>query len=460
VKIAFCASEAFPFAKTGGLADVAGALPVALAKRGAHVKIFMPLYKGIKPQRMHSDYGYSKYSGVEIYFIKHDGYFRREGYYGTGKQDYADNAERFAFYSRATMKLMKDIDFTPDIIHCNDWQSAMVLVYAKTLYAYDNNFVKAKGVYTIHNLAYQGIFDGSDFAKLDLPWSYFNVKYLEFYGKINFMKAGIVFADAVNTVSNTYAKQIQMPEYGCGLEGVLKEKRRSLSGIINGIDYKVWDPAADKIIAKKYSAKSFAGKAENKKHLQKISKLKIDKDVFLLGMVGRLVEQKGVDILFHALNTMLKKYQIVILGIGDEKYHTLLKQKAKKFKNSFSLSWCFDEKMAHDIYAGCDAFLMPSRFEPCGLSQMIGYRYATVPIVHATGGLVDTVADVKRGGGGFVFEEYSSHALSVAVQRACEMFENKKEWAKLLKKITAYDYSWDKAAARYLELYSSLKKGV
>lgn len=458
MKVAFCSSEVFPFAKTGGLGDVSGALPSALAKHGCRVKVFTPLYKGIRPQKINERWGYSRHEGVEIYFVRNDAYFKRNGLYGTVKGDYADNAERFAFFCREAVAIIRELDFAPDIIHCNDWQSALALAYAKTLYAYERNFAKTKSVFTIHNLAYQGIFEKEKFPALKLPAQYFDMKYVEFYDQINLMKTGIVFSDAVNTVSPTYAKQIQMPEYGCGLEGVLKAKRRSLCGILNGIDYTVWDPAADRFIYKKYSPKNPSGKAENKRRLQKDTGLKVNKNAFLLSMVSRIVEQKGLDILSEALDYLLKKCQVVILGLGDEKYRALLKKKVKKFKGNLSLNWQFDETMAHRCYAGSDAFLMPSRFEPCGLSQMVSYRYATVPIAHITGGLADTVIDVKRGGGGFTFDEYSSTALIVAVERAQEWFDNKKAWLPLLKRITGFNYSWDTAALRYVELYRSLLK--
>ena len=454
MKVIFCSSEVFPFAKTGGLADVSGALPSALADSGCKVKVFMPLYKGISPQSVNSDFGRTKINNnIEIIFIKNDDYFMRDALYGTSAGDYPDNLERFTFYSQKVIEIAKRMNFRPDIVHCNDWQASGVIIYLKTKYKDDNFFSNSKAVLTIHNLAYQGLFDKDKFPVLGIPWDYFSMPYLEFYGKINLLKGGIVFADMVNTVSPAYAEQIQTKEYGCGLEGVLKEKSSRLTGILNAIDYKVWNPAKDKFIYKKYSSNTLANKYINKSKFQKEYGLAVKKRAFLMGMVSRLAEQKGVDILSEALNSILKKYQVVILGTGDEKYHKILKRMANKYKGSFSLHLKFDEALAHRIYASCDAFLMPSRFEPCGLSQMISYKYATVPIVNRTGGLINTVTDYNNKGGGFVFDDYSSKALIEAVNRAYKVFYDKKKWPVLLRKISRYNFSWAKTAQEYMNMY-------
>ncbi len=454
MKIAFCSSEVFPFAKTGGLADVSGALPLALAEEGCDVKIFMPLYKNITPQRMEEDFGVSKIKkNLEVIFIKNDSYFMRDGLYGVSGGDYPDNLERFSFYAAKTIDIIKRIGFSPDIIHCNDWQASLIIIYLKTKLGNEPFFARAKSILTIHNLAYQGIFDSSKFPLLGLADEYFSMRYLEFYGKINLLKGGIVFSDMVNTVSPTYAEQIKTKEYGCGLEGVLKEKGERLTGILNAIDYKVWNPSSDKFIYKKYSRNTLEDKYINKSRFQKEFGLKVKKSDFLLGMVSRLAEQKGIDILSKSLNHILKRYQVVILGTGDVKYHKILGAKKSRYKDRFSLHLKFDEALAHKIYASCDAFLMPSRFEPCGLSQMISYKYGTVPIVHHTGGLVDTVTDYIHKGGGFVFTEYSSKALVEAVDRAYDIFCDKKKWLPLLKKITSYTFSWKKTAQNYIHMY-------
>lgn len=453
MKIALCSSEVFPYAKTGGLADVTGALPLALAKLGHEVKVFMPLYKKITPQKMFEDFGVTKEGNVEFYFIKNDNYFIRDALYGTPQGDYPDNLERFSFYSKKVLELLKQLGFKPDIMHGNDWQASLINVYIKTIYKNDDFFAKTKTILTIHNLAYQGLFTQDKYPIIGLPWDYFTMRYFEFYGKINLLKAGIVFSDIVNTVSPTYAKQIQTPDYGCGLDGVLREKRDRLLGILNAIDYNVWNPQKDKLIYKKYSLNNIEDKYINKTTFQKELGLKVDENTLLLGMVSRLAEQKGIDVLSDSLDYLLKKYQVVILGLGDERYHKILKKKAEKFKKSLSLNLKFDEAIAHRIYAACDGFLMPSKFEPCGLSQMISYKYATVPIVHSTGGLVDTVIDVSKQGGGFVINKNSSADLTATIDRAAGIFNDKKSWAKLLKKISKYNFSWEEAAKHYVDMY-------
>jgi len=458
MKVIFCSSEVFPFAKTGGLADVSGALPFALADSNCKVKVFMPLYKGISPQEINDDFGSAKInSNIEIIFIKNDNYFMRDALYGTSNGDYPDNLERFSFYSQKVIEITKKMNFRPDIVHCNDWQASGVIIYLKTKYKNDSFFANSKTVLTIHNLAYQGLFDKDKFPLLGIPWDYFSMSHLEYYGKINLLKGGIVFSDMVNTVSPTYAKQIQTKEYGCGLDGVLKEKGSRLTGVLNAIDYKVWNPAKDSFIYKKYSSNTLDDKYLNKSKFQREYGLANKKSTFLIGMVSRLAEQKGIDILSKALNYVLKKHQVVILGTGDDKYHKILKRKAKKYKGSFSLYLKFDEALAHRIYASCDAFLMPSRFEPCGLSQMISYKYATVPIVNHTGGLVDTVIDYNDKGGGFVFNDYSDKTLAKAIYRAAEVFYDKKRWFTLLRRISKYNFSWVKTAQEYINMYKKCR---
>ncbi len=453
MKVAFCSSEVFPYAKTGGLADVSGALPFALAKEKCEVKVFMPFYKNIKPQKINDEYGYTKQGKVEFYFIRHDKYFLRDALYGTPKGDYPDNLERFSFYSRKVLELLPKLNFSPDIMHCNDWQTSLVNIYLKIIYGGDEFYRNTRSVLTIHNLAYQGLFKKDKFSLLGIPGEYFNFRYLEFFNKINLLKGGIIFSDMVNTVSPTYAKQIQTPDYGGGLDGVLREKREHLCGILNAIDYKVWNPNTDDHIYKTYSASSLGDKYTNKKKFQKELGLDVDKDKLLLGMVTRLAEQKGVDILSEAMDHILKKHQVVILGFGDEKYHKILKKKAAKNKKSFFLNLKFDEKFAHRIYASCDGFLLPSRFEPCGLSQLISYKYATVPIVHHTGGLKDTVYDYSDSGGGFVFSHYSGDDLISAIKKTDRIFQKRKEWEKLIKRITRYNFSWETTARNYIEMY-------
>ncbi len=461
MKIAFFSSEVFPFAKTGGLADVAGALPLALEEFGLEVKVFMPLYKNIKPEVLKEEFGISKIGkDIEVIFIRNDAFFKRDYLYNSPQGDYPDNLERFSFFCKESLEIIRRINFRPDILHCNDWQTALIPLYLETLYNKEECLKNAKTLLTIHNLAYQGYFELDKFNLLGLPQAYKAI--LEIYSKLNFLKAGIIKADRVNTVSPTYAKEIQTKEYGCGLEDILKENSSKLSGILNAIDYKVWDPSKDNFIYFKYGANNLEKKVENKLSFQREMNLKLDKDTFLLGMVSRLAEQKGIDILYEVLPRLLPNYQVVILGIGDEEYHKRLSSLAKDFPQSFSLHLKFDEALAHKIYASCDCFLMPSRFEPCGLSQMISFKYATVPIVHATGGLKDTVVDYsqdKDKGRGFVFYEYSSKALEKTIREAFVLFsQNKEEWNFLQKKITGLDFSWPRTAQNYLKLYESMEK--
>ncbi|MCK4912889.1 MAG: glycogen synthase [Candidatus Omnitrophica bacterium] len=457
MKIAFCSSEVFPFAKTGGLGDVSAALPDSLAKAGVEVKVFMPLLKGIKPQEMHGDFGVTKQGSVEVFFIKNDDYFLRDSIYvGEDGRDYPDSLERFSFYSKGVLKALKKINFCPDIIHSNDWQTSLVNVYLKTLYKEDVFFKNTKCILTIHNLAYQGLSDGEKFSLLGIPDKFFDKEYFEFYGKVNLLKGGIVFSDVVTTVSPTYAKQIQFSEFGCGLEGILRKKGKDLIGILNAIDYDIWDPAKDNFIYKKYSPNNLGDKTINRINLQKELGLAEDEDALFMGMVSRLAEQKGIDILSKAIDEIASNCQLVILGVGEPRYHEILREKADKFKDSFSLVLDFDEALAHKIYAGIDVFLLPSRFEPCGLSQMISYKYATLPLVNHTGGLVDTVKDVSDGGGGFIFNNYDSLNLLTAIDEAKEAFKDKGKWQTILEKVTKFNFSWEVAANEYIETYKRL----
>jgi len=459
MKAVIFSSEVFPFAKTGGLADVTGALPLGLEEVGLEVKVFMPLYKNIKPQAINEEFGVSKIGkNIEVIFIRNDDYYLRDYLYNTPSGDYPDNLERFSFFCRKSLEVLKKIEFQPQILHCNDWQTALIPLYLEVLKNNEPFFRNSKTLLTIHNLAYQGIFPLDKFKLLNLPQDYQEV--LEIYSQLNFLKAGIVKADWVNTVSPTYSQEIQAKEYGCGLENILRENNFKLSGILNAIDYNVWEPSKDNYIYFKYDPGSLRKKIENKLSFQKDFSLKVDKEVFLLGMVSRLAEQKGIDILSEALPELLSNYQVVILGTGEERYHQQLSSLAENFPQSFSLHLKFDESLAHKIYASVDAFLMPSRFEPCGLSQMISFKYATIPIVRAIGGLKDTVIDYsqdKEKGCGFVFYEYDSSSLIEAIDRAFKLFsQDRKSWQNIQKRISSLDFSWSKTAKDYLNLYNSL----
>lgn len=460
MKIVMCASEVVPFAKTGGLADVAGALPLALEEKGDDVIVIMPRYKSIldskfKIQRLKEDVSYSVIGkNIKVYFIENDTYFNRDGLYGEKTGDYKDNLDRFSFYCRRALELLKEIGFKPDIIHVHDWQSSLIPVYLKTLFAKDFFYKATRSILTVHNIGYQGLFDKGEFSKLGLDWSVFNIEGLEFYDRINILKGGMVFCDIINTVSPTYAKEIQGKEFGFGLEGVLSKRRDSVFGILNGLDYSIWNPEADKYIAKNFSAKSLAGKLKCREELEELYKLPKRKDVPLFGIVSRLAEQKGFDILAEGIDEICHlDLQLVILGTGDLKYHLIMEDMVKKYPHVISLALRFDDPLAHKIYAGSDLFLMPSKYEPCGLGQLISLRYGTIPLVFKTGGLADTV----NRNNGFIFDKYSSLELIKTIKKAIAAYKDKSKWTSLVKKAMEYDFSWDESAKHYFNLYAKAK---
>lgn len=460
MRIAVCASEVVPFAKTGGLADVAGALPLALEKLADEVIIVMPRYKMISDSkfrihRLSKDVSYSVTGkDIKVYFIENDAYFNRDGLYGDKIGDYKDNLDRFSYYCKRTLKLLKEINFKADIIHCHDWQSALTPVYLKTLCSNDSFYRDTKTVLTIHNIGYQGLFPKEEFTKLDLSWDLFNMEVLEFYGKINILKGGIVFSDIINTVSATYSKEIQTKEFGFGLGEVLKKRSRSLFGILNGLDYFIWNPENDGFIASKYSIKNIQGKYKSKEDLQKTCKLPLKADVPLFGIVSRLAEQKGFDILAEAISAICKmNLQLVILGTGDAKYHLILEDAVKKYPNIISLHLKFDDPLAHKIYAGSDIFLMPSKYEPCGLGQMISLRYGTIPLVFKTGGLADTVNEDN----GFVFDNYTKEDLIKTIEKAAGAFKDKRKWQEIVERAMRCNFSWEESAKKYHRLYEKAK---
>lgn len=459
MKIAICASEVVPFAKTGGLADVVGALPLALDKLKQEVIILLPFYKEVAlskidtktllPGILSTKIG----QDIKVYFIQNDKYFNREGLYGTQEGDYPDNLERFSFFSRKCLELIKQIKFSPDIIHVHDWQTSCIPIYLKTKFRSDPFYKSCKTLLTIHNLAYQGLFAVSEFPKLGLDWSVFNMEGLELYGKVNILKGGIIFSDCINTVSPTYAAEIMTPDFGCGLEGVLAKRRGCLFGILNGLDYSIWDPSIDKFIASSYDIDNLKNKYKNKEELQRECGLPINKRVPLFGMVSRLAEQKGLDIFSDALDEICKfNLQLVILGTGDRQYHELLKEKSKRFPKVFRLYLKFDNALAHKIYAGCDTFLMPSKYEPCGLGQMISLKYGTVPLVYRTGGLADTIDRAN----GFIFDNYTVSSLVAAVGESISLFKDRKKWQDKIKKGMMSNFSWQESAKKYIRLYQRL----
>jgi starch synthase len=467
MKILHAASEVVPFAKTGGLADVAGALPLAQEELGNEVIIAMPDYKTIhnsclagrpaklKIQKLNDGISYTIIGkNLKVYFIENDKYFNRDGLYGDKAGDHKDNLDRFSFYCKRTIQLLKEIGFSPDVVNAHDWQSALIPVYLKTLFAQDAFYKNIKTVLTIHNIGYQGLFPKEEFPKLGLEWKYFTMDTLEFYEKVNILKGGMIFADLINTVSPTYSKEIQTKEFGFGLEGILNKRKNAVFGILNGLDYSIWNPQQDKFITKNFSVNDIEAKSKNKEALQKICQLPAKKDIPLLGIVSRLAEQKGFDILAGAIEKICRMgLQLVILGTGDIKYHVLLEKMEKKYSDSLSLHLKFDDALAHKIYAGSDIFLMPSKYEPCGLGQLISFKYGTIPLVFKTGGLADTVNKEN----GFVFDKYNKDELIRTIQNAIKTYENKKLWLQLIKKAMQYDFSWEEAAKKYLQLYEKAK---
>lgn len=466
MKIVMCVPEMVPFAKTGGLADVTGALPLALEKEKQEVIIIMPRYKAVdsvkfssvggKPRRLKDDVSYSVIGdNIKVYFIENDQYFNRDGLYGDKKGDYNDNLDRFAYYCRRSLHLLKEIKFQPDIIHAHDWQSALAPVYLKTIYANDRFYKDTRTVLTIHNIGYQGLFLKEEFLKLGLEWDLFNMEELEFYGKINILKGGMVFSDVINTVSPTYAKEIETKEFGFGLEGVLTKRHASVFGILNGLDYDIWNPQTDNLIAENFSSLKPDGKAKDKEGLQALCNLPKAKNVPLFGIVSRLAEQKGFDILAEGIDEICKMgIQMVILGTGDLKYHQILEEMVKKYPKVISLHLKFDDSLAHKIYAGSDVFLMPSKYEPCGLGQLIALRYGTIPLVFKTGGLADTVNSAN----GFIFDSYNKVDLVKTIAKVTAGFSDKKKWDTLISRAMKCNFSWGVSAKKYLELYAKAKE--
>ena len=476
LSVFFLSSEVYPFAKTGGLADVAGSLPGALSEAGCRVCVMLPLYKRIfsenfpleelfeidvpvgdeiKKGRVYRSF-LDLEKKIPVFLIWQKEYFDRENLYGDEHGDFPDNAERFSFFCRAALSIIPRTAYKPWIIHCNDWQTALVPLYLKEFFS-DKEYYKNTGIlFTIHNLAYQGIFSKEKLKALGLGEEFFTFTRLEFWGKINLMKAGLLYADLVNTVSPTYSKEIQTPEFGFGLDGVLRRRRDSLYGILNGIDYDVWNPATDKDIVRNYSRDNLEGKRENKRYLQQENGFPVE-DIPVVGFVSRLAEQKGIDLICKAAEEMVNiPVQLVILGKGDYKYQKMLEEIAARYPGKVALHIAFDLKMAKRIYAGSDMFLMPSRYEPCGLGQMISFRFGTVPVVRKTGGLADTVEEfnpLTQKGDGFLFEEYSPEGMLSALKKAFFFYRDKKLWKSLVQSGMSKDFSWRKSAEEYIKIY-------
>lgn len=454
LKVAMVVSEMTPFAKTGGLADVAGALPLALGKLGLEVHLFLPRYAQVRETRPRIALS----SGVTIHFIDHEPFFNRPGLYGNSLGDYPDNLERFSFFCRKVLAELKAEGIHMDLLHAHDWQAALSMIYLKTQHKNDPFFADTKTLFTIHNLAYQGIFSRDQYPKLELPWNLFGIDGLEFYDKVNLLKGGLLFADFLTTVSPTYAKEIQTSELGAGLDGVLRRRADDLVGILNGIDMNVWNPATDLQIGFRYDVQRSEEKVKNKEALQKELGLPVDRRIFLVGMVNRLDSQKGLDLVAQAAPILGRlPIQGVILGEGDKAIERTLQKTLGNLSN-VRLRFTFDDALAHRIYAAADAFLMPSRYEPCGLGQMIAMRYGAVPIVRATGGLKDTVVDQgdSSEGNGFSFSPYDSQALTQTLSRALATYAKPREWKALMHRGMKADFSWGQSALAYRRLYEKL----
>lgn len=474
MKLLFTTAECVPFVKTGGLADVIGALPKALQRAGADVRVVLPKYKGIpEPFRDRMEHigetrvqvgwrqqycGVQKLvdNGVTVYFIDNEYYFGRDEIYG-----YMDDGERFSFLNRAVLDVLPLIDFQPDIIHCHDWHTGMIPLLLEGNYRHEPFYSGIRTVFTIHNLLYQGVFPYEVLVDvLGLHSRYFTPEGVEYYGNVNFLKAGIVYADHVTTVSPTYAREIQTSYYGYGLDGLLSSLGDRLSGIVNGIDTKSYNPATDKHIAAKYRS-NLSKKQLNKTELQRELNLPTAPDVPLIAMVTRLVDSKGLDLVIRVLDELLyyTDMQFVILGTGDPSYEHWFKEAAVRYPSKMSSQIWFNEPLSRRLYAASDMFLMPSKFEPCGISQLIALRYGSVPIVRETGGLNDTVHSYNEftgEGNGFTFANYNAHDMMNTIKRALSFYTQPEHWRQVTKNALSGEYSWQRSAQKYMDVYSKL----
>ena len=470
MKVLFATSEAYPFAMSGGLADVAGALPKALRKRMVGCRIILPLYGTISEEmrqkmtficnitvpvawrRQYCGVFEAHLDGVIYYFIDNQYYFKRDSLYG-----FYDDAERYAFFSRAVLEVLPHINFTPDIIHCNDWQTALIPVYHDAYYKQNDFYKDIKTVFTIHNIQYQGKY-GYDLYNdvVGLPIERFGI--LQYENCINFMKGAIQCADKITTVSPTYSREILEPYYSHGLDGILKEFTYKLCGIVNGIDVEVYNPETDPLIYRSFTAEDMSGKAVNKAELQKELGLPVRDDIPVIGIVTRLVKHKGLDLVKRVFEELLQAdLQFAILGSGEWEFETFFYEMAQKYPEKVGLKLGFNPTLAHRIYAGADIFLMPSQSEPCGLAQMVALRYGTIPIVRETGGLNDTIKDSDDGkGNGFTFANYNAHDMQNTIWRAIDGFKNREGWQILQKRAMLCDNSWKTSANAYIGLYKEI----
>jgi starch synthase len=477
--IAFAASEGVPFSKTGGLADVVGALPRALAALGHQVSVYLPRYRQTKltdpatvvrsitvpfddKHRFASVVSGGTQGGVRFYFVEYPPFFDRDALYGTPAGDYPDNAERFALFSRAVLEASKVLG-VPQVFHCHDWQSALVPVLLRTVYAGDPAFRDVGTVFTVHNLGYQGLFPPETLPLLALPWDLFTISKMEFYGQVNFLKGALIYSDFVTTVSRKYSQEIQTAEHGFGLEGVLRNRAATVTGILNGVDYEEWSPQTDRFTAARYSPQDLSGKARCKQDL--LSAFRVangDAKLPVIGIVSRFAAQKGFDLISQVMDRLSREEMIVVaLGSGDKPYEELFLRLSKQFPNKIAVKVAYDNSLAHKIEAGADMFLMPSRYEPCGLNQIYSLKYGTVPIVRATGGLDDTIEpwNARTGKGtGFKFTEYNGEALVLTIKQALKAYRDQTSWQVLMRNGMSKDFSWAASAREYGKVYERVKQ--
>jgi starch synthase len=477
LRVLLATPEAVPFAKTGGLADVAGALPKFLRSLGCEVKLVMPYYRMVRESGLPLEYLGEEieipmsdetvtadiYQGhltpeIPVYFIGREEYFDRAYLYNTPKGDYFDNAERFIFFSKAVLILLQHMPLPCDIIHVNEWQTGLIPAYLKSIYQQNPFFSRTATVFTIHNIAYQGIFRKEKFSLTGLPSSLYSPEGIEFWERINLMKSGIVYSDVINTVSRKYSEEIQTPEFGYGLEGILRKRKHDLYGILNGVDYHDWNPAQDSHLVAHYDLTDLTGKEKCKKDLLREFNLPSSLERLpLLGMISRLADQKGFDLLAEILDQLFTlDVGFVLLGTGEKKYHDLFAEAARKYPQKAGFRIAYDDELAHKIEAGVDFFLMPSKYEPCGLNQIYSLKYGTIPIVRATGGLDDTIVDYNpatKKGTGFKFKRYDAEEFFDQIKRALEIYRQPTHWKQLLRNAMSSDFSWQRSAEAYIQLY-------
>ncbi|MFQ5450753.1 MAG: glycogen synthase GlgA [Nitrospinaceae bacterium] len=482
LKILFASPEVFPYAKTGGLGDISGSLPLALHDRGHDVRVIMPKYKCVAESRLsfhptgadiripvagRRQTGFL-FQGklrdkVPLYLVGNDTYYDRDHLYGDRKGDYPDNARRFIFFCRAILETCKALGFHPDILHCNDWQTGLVPIYLKTLYSKDRWFESTRTVFSIHNLGYQGNFPPSALKDAGLPDKLFTPDGVEFFDRFSFLKSGLMYADLLTTVSRTYSREIQTPKFGFGMDGVLRYRSDRLYGILNGVDYKEWNPEVDPWIEKNYGLENLKGKRACKKSLVRRFSLPDNGKSPILSMITRLSSQKGIDLLMGAMEPLLGAgAAFIILGSGDSLYEHFFLDMSKRFPGQCATVIGFDEPLAHQILAGSDILLMPSQYEPCGLTQMYALKYGTAPVVRAVGGLHDSIKTFNhttRKGTGFKFKHFEINHLLKTVQKALFIYKNKPCWHRLMLNGMEADYSWDRAAGKYTRLYFKVLRG-